>query len=266
MWPIYIISLSHATVRREACVREMSRIGLEFSFFDAVNGSQLTAEEIAAAYDASANRTAYKHPLSRSEVGCYLSHWALWRRIASGEVNGGIILEDDFLPDSRLPALLDELAGFDLGDCIVKLHAQKPVRGENIYALAAGFNVIAPGNVPGLALGYAVGKEAAQRMTKRAGRFSRPVDIDLKYWWELGAPVLCVQPSAVHSGRHSEPSFIEQDRSKRLKRGFASNLRRVTNNLQYQARYLIAGKRARRRWRSAIAQIKDRFTEKKVSR
>lgn len=265
MWPISIISLSRATGRRAACVQEMSRIGLDFSFFDAVDGSELTAEEMAAAYDASANGTAYKHPLTRSEIGCYLSHWTLWRRIANGEARGGTILEDDFLPDSRLPTMLDELAEFDLGNCIVKLHAQKPVRGETICKLAAGFSVIAPGMVPGLALGYAIGKEAAQRLTNRPARFSRPVDIDMKHWWEFGAPVLCVQPSALRHGPQSEHSFIEQDRSKRLVRGIAPNLRRMTNNLRYQARYLIAGTRARPLWRNAIAEIKNRFAEKKIS-
>ena len=50
-WPIYVISLKRATQRRAISKRVLDAIGLQFEFFDAIEGDKLTNAEIAAVYD-----------------------------------------------------------------------------------------------------------------------------------------------------------------------------------------------------------------------
>lgn len=255
MWPISVISLTYATERRKLCAREMMRAGLAFTFFDAVNGAGLTDVEIAAAYDEQLNKQEFKHPLTRSEVACYLSHRALWRQIAEGDAPGGIVLEDDFLLDGKAPALLDELTKLDLRNCVVKLHAEKPVRGELLARLPEGFRLLIPRTVPGRTLGYALGQVAARQLLARSARFTRPVDMDLKHWWEFNTLVIAVQPPVLSLRQNGEGSFLEQDRVKKRNRQEPLVFQRMFRNLIYQFRFQTAKRRASALRRALVAQL-----------
>ena len=163
-WPIFIISLTTATARRASCKAAMDRLGLEFEFFDAVRGSDLSEEQIARVYDADKNAKVFKRPLSKPEIGCYLSHHALWDRIGKSRDAGAIVLEDDFDADGALPALLGEICRLDLSNCMVKLHSEKKVAGASLVALAGGRRLLAPTKTPGMTLGYVIERQAAARL------------------------------------------------------------------------------------------------------
>jgi len=258
--------LARAAERRAHCIHEMERCAVDFSFIDALDGEKLSEEEIATAYDADANATLYKRPLSRSEIGCHMSHLALWRRIAEAEAPGAVVLEDDFLLDNRFSAVLDALAPHDLRDCVVKLHAAKPVVGEDICSLASDFRLVAPRTAPGLTLGYAIGREAARRLSTLGARFARPVDMDLKHWWELDTPILLVQPSVLRVAALGEQSFIERDRRNVEPVGLAPSLRRMASNLRYQFRFQLGKRWALQRQEQAIDMLQRRIAERRLKK
>ena len=108
-WPIYVISLKRATQRRAASQCALDAMGVSFAFFDAVDGALLSEAEVAAAYDAEGNARQYKRPLSLPEIGCYLSHHALWQRIVDEKLDGAVILEDDFEADESFGKVVDAI-------------------------------------------------------------------------------------------------------------------------------------------------------------
>jgi glycosyl transferase family 25 len=255
-WPIYIVSLRSAAQRRTQCAEMMARLGLRFEFFDAVEGAQLTHEEIAQAYDADGNACLYKHPLSRPEIGCYLSHFALWQRIASGAEGGAFLLEDDFQPQPGFADVMRVISRANLENCMVKLYAPRPPRGAEIDKLPDGYKLVMPHHVPGMTLGYAVDKVAAARLAAGTLPIARPIDMEIKHWWQFDVPVLVVAPSLLSVDLRETGSAIEAARVKEKREGQLSSLARAGRNLRYQIAYNAGVLRHRWREREHARRLK----------
>ncbi len=232
-WPIYIVSLVRATERRARCTATMERLGLAFEFFDAVEGAQLANGETAQVYDAERNTRLYKHPLTRPEIGCTLSHLALWQRIAAGESGGAFILEDDFEASPDLPAILTAISTANLENAMIKLFASRPAKGTNIGPITAGHWLVMPDHIPGQTLGYAVDRVAAGKLASGILPMARPVDMEIKHWWQFDVPVLSVEPSPLKVNLRETGSNIEAARIGEKSSGIA----RAWRNLRYQIAY-----------------------------
>ncbi len=256
VWPIYIVSLRDAAQRRTQCARTMARLGLRFEFFDAVEGAKLPHEEIAQVYDADANARLYKHPLSPPEIGCYLSHFALWQRIASGAQGGAFLLEDDFQAQPGLADVLVAISRANLENCMVKLYARRPPRGAEIDKLPGGHKLVMPRHVPGMTLGYAVDKVAAARLAARTLPIARPIDMEIKHWWQFDVPVLVVAPSPLRADLGETGSTIEAARVKAKREDHLGSIARAVRNLRYQIAYNAAVLRHRPREREHAHRLK----------
>jgi glycosyl transferase family 25 len=255
-WPIFIISLTTASARRIACAAAMDRLGLEFEFFDAVDGSHLSEEQMARVYDPDKNAKLFKRPLSKPEIGCYMSHHALWDRIGKSRCAGAIILEDDFDADGALPALLREICRLDLSTCIVKLHSERKAAGTSLVNLAGGYRLLVPYNVPGFALGYVIERRAAAKLAEKSLPFGRPVDMDLKHWWDFGVSVLIVQPTVLRIRMTDDASAIESARENAKPAGRLGGWVRLVRNTRYQLLYRLQWLRARSKTRPIVSRFK----------
>lgn len=238
-WPIYIITLRGAAKRQTQCTNAMKRLGLHFEFFDAVEGAKLSSEEIKSIYDVHGNARLYKHPLSLPEIGCYLSHFELWKRIASGNENGAFLFEDDFQPQPGFINVVRAISHANLENCMVKLHACHLSHGSDIGKLPNGYKLIMPHHIPGMTLGYAIDKVAAIKLAAQALPITRPVDMEIKHWWKFDLPVLVVTPSLLHVNLPETGSMIEASRIKSKPRGLLNSITRVGRNLRYQIAYNI---------------------------
>jgi glycosyl transferase family 25 len=263
-WPIYIISLPDAVERRRRCKTTMDQLRLPFEFFDAVDGSRLSESEVALVYDAHKYKRTFKRPLAKAEIGCYLSHYALWRRIAESADQGAIVLEDDFDAGPNLAALLADISSISLANCVVKLYARKPMAGRALASLNGGYKLIAPGNIPAHTLGYAIDRQAAEKLVSRALPFSRPVDIDLKHWWKFDVAILAVDPSALLVREAAEGSSIEQSRSATKPNGPFAILVRFCRNIRYQLGYRAGLLKTRGGKLQILEQLRSQISQRLI--
>lgn len=98
----FVINLKSAPERLAHMRSEFERIGVEFERFDAVDGRvEINNYPMTAVLPPMLLR-----PRSPRELGCLLSHYELWRLIASGFDEYGAVFEDDLFVDRRLPLLL----------------------------------------------------------------------------------------------------------------------------------------------------------------
>ena len=173
MWPSYVINLAENTIRMGNSARQFTAQRIPFERIDAVNGWALSESEIGLVYDAAVNRRRAKHPLLRSEIGCYLSHVTAWQRIAEGESTGGFIFEDDFLATEDLADVLSQLCEDERDWDMVKLFSlnQAP-RTVTRRRLGPRHEVVVPFRVPSCMVGYGLTREAARHLAKRAIPFS----------------------------------------------------------------------------------------------
>jgi glycosyl transferase family 25 len=258
IWPIYVISLPKEQERRANCVATMKSLGLSFSFFDAIDGSALKNSDIAGFYDPEKNQRLFKRPMSPPEIGCYMSHHALWTRIGAGEAPGAVVIEDDFDADDGLPGLLREISRLDLGNRLVKLHSERSVAGRSMVDLAGGYRLIDTYSVPGQTLGYVISRETAASLTEKVLPFGRPVDMDLKHWWELDIAILMVQPPVLHSPQSQPRSAIESSRQAVKPGGDTGLALRLVRNLRYQLPYRLGLFKARWKSRAKARKIESR--------
>ena len=64
--------------------------------------------------------------------------------------------------------------------------------------------------VPSLTAGYLLHREGARRLLQARLPFGRPIDVDLRHWWECGADfrLLGVRPAAIRLADSSAQSSI----------------------------------------------------------
>lgn len=239
-WPVHVINMA-ANVTRMARVSEsLHAAGVAFERFEAVDGRSLAPEELSRLYDPAANARRFRHPLITPEIGCYLSHLALWERLAASDAPGLVILEDDLAASRDLGAVLDALAqeppsAWDM----VKLFSLDPApRMLEARPLCPGYSIGRPWRIPSTTLGYAIRREAAARLAATALPIARPIDEDHKFFWEHGLTIALVTPPPLSIGEEAAEAGTIRAARKRATRLVASGLLpRVWRTLRYRAGY-----------------------------
>lgn len=239
-WPVFVINMAKNTTRMEHAAAELERVGLAFTRFEAVDGRALPSDEVARIYDPIANLTRARHPMVGPEIGCYLSHLAIWEKIAAGKAEGAIILEDDFTCADDFAHVLEAVAQ-DQGDWdILKLFsARKGQKLLDARPLSEGHEIAVPYKVPNTTLGYAIRRDSAARLARDVLPVSRPIDEDHKHFWEMGLRIALVSPPPLAFGEQSaETGTITAARHHKSKQPLGASLRHGWRSLRFRIRYL----------------------------
>ncbi|AIL31960.1 glycosyltransferase family 25 protein [Basilea psittacipulmonis] len=92
---IFVISLKNSS-RREVIKSRLDVLNISFSFFDAVNGRDLTKEDLGKVdYSFTVKEFHVKKPLTLGEIGCAMSHIHLYEHMVKNSIAEAIIFEDD---------------------------------------------------------------------------------------------------------------------------------------------------------------------------
>lgn len=192
---IYVISLKRSHDRRQRMMEHMASHGIEFEFFDAVDGQ--FDHPLFSDYDYKKRLwlTSGKMP-TRGEMGCYASHYLLWMHCINTN-QPIVVLEDDVILKSSFKKIVSNIMGDVVQLGFVRL--EPLVRGKKHECLNRVDNTffIMENNFNGTR-GYAIAPSAAAKLIKH--RWSLPVDcfIGLPYLHDMTSFVI-------------EPSIIEHD-------------------------------------------------------
>lgn len=240
IWPCYLINLKENEQRLLNSQKQFLDLGLHHLTIEAVNGWDLSLKEIDKVYDREKNKSLYKVPLVPSEIGCYLSHFEAWGRIANGDEQGGFIFEDDFKANKELVYALKALSEDSVNDWdMVKLFSldQNPkiLRGREI---SKTLKIVQPNKIPTCMIGYALTKKGACELLSKPLSIYRPVDEDIKYFWETGLRVSLLIPQPLKIGDQSTvTTTIGADRKKANRRASLLNFKKMWRCLFYRVRY-----------------------------
>lgn len=116
----YVINLKNETERRKLMEQCLDAQGVDYEFFEAINGRELTEEQKALFADVDENilemaggrKLLVEDKLSPAEKGCALSHLKLYQKILDERVQCAVILEDDIAIGQDVFEALDNI------DCI----------------------------------------------------------------------------------------------------------------------------------------------------
>ncbi|XP_022902450.2 glycosyltransferase 25 family member [Onthophagus taurus] len=119
---IYMINLRRRPERRKRMMHCFDELGLDVSVLDAVDGKALNETALKRiSFLPNYSDPYHKRPMTFGEIGCFLSHYQIWKEIVENNYQSVLVLEDDirFEPFFRPKVInlmqeLKELGNWDL--------------------------------------------------------------------------------------------------------------------------------------------------------
>lgn len=206
--PVVFINLDSDAVRRTRMEAELERVGIQGERLEAVRWTQLPVQEQARLYSPELNARQYHSKLVNGEMGCYASHLKAWQMLLDSEHQHMAILEDDVCLTLSFEPALQALLELDQPWDMVKLIGRQREKLRSRRALIDGHDVVEYARVPSYTAGYLVSRAGAQKLLASRQPFGRPIDVDLRFWWENQLRILGVFPGVIRMDETSDQSTI----------------------------------------------------------
>lgn len=175
--PIWVINLKRSIERREYITRHLSELELQFDLIEAVDGKQLTPDELAAIYD---REQAIEHTgreLTPSEIGCSLSHIKLYQKMVEEDLEEVIILEDDVVIQSDFLQILEHMHLFPAAwELVLLYHGGAQISCWKKQAIYKQYQMVKFATIAYGTLGYMLKKDAARKLLAYAYPIRVPAD------------------------------------------------------------------------------------------
>lgn len=195
--PVFVINLPEDAERRDIMRTRLDATGVRYEFFPAVNGRGFDLSHLES-YDGARRRRAFGRDMIPGEMGCLLSHRAVYEKMDRENIASAVILEDDVIFENDFSDVLSALMKPP-----VKWDVIRFVGSQKIYA--RGCRKIAPltgrywmarlPTAPGGAHGYLLTLHAARVMLKFTRKNWVPIDTLQGRTWETDLETLVVYPA-----------------------------------------------------------------------
>ena len=207
--PIFVINLEHSADRRAAMIARLDPLHVNYSFFKAVNGQALDIDALPA-YAKTRRRLFFGRDLTKGEIGCLLSHKAVYQHIVDNNIDRAIILEDDVFIEPAFPQIIREIIQSPVKWDVIRFLAYDKVQkiGRDVFALPSKPHVLA--RIPttsGGAYCYMVNQKAARAFLHHMQKNVLPVDILHGYVWRTGLETFILRPSPVAADLMNESTI-----------------------------------------------------------
>lgn len=213
MLPIVYINLDSDSERRQRMQAEFERAGLAAERFAATRWTELSAEQQTRYYSDALNARQFHKPLVNGEKGCYASHLRAWQWLLDSPHAALVVLEDDVRLEPGFAAVIQALGEQTMDWDMVKLisHLNRHEGARKLHRpqdLAPGFQRVRYKRIPSLTAGYVISRAGAAKLLASRLPFGRPIDVDLRYWWENGLDVQGVEPAVIALDDTSQQSSV----------------------------------------------------------
>nr|XP_033817853.1 inactive glycosyltransferase 25 family member 3 [Geotrypetes seraphini] len=166
---VFLINLKRRTDRRERMLRSLYELEISCEVMDAVDGSALNSSDIKKLgvdllpgyFDPFSGRT-----LTKGEVGCFLSHFTVWKEVVERQLDYALVMEDDVRFEGffkqRLIRLIKEVTEAELNWDLIYL-GRKQVNTEPEEPVAGVKNLV-HASYSYWTLGYVISLQGAQKL------------------------------------------------------------------------------------------------------
>lgn len=164
--PVRVVSLKRSFERREFIESQFAKLGVAFTFFDAVDGRTLTAADLAK-YSEKAALKMEGRGLSPNEIGCALSHIKLYEELLASKHECYLILEDDIIFGAMLLGVVQSRAKLPADWEFINFFTSKEVQPFGDFI----FDIYRPGRFKkstNMAAAYLINRDGAERLLASA--------------------------------------------------------------------------------------------------
>lgn len=220
MPPIFLINLARSTERLANSTAQFSSQSLTFSRIDAVDGASLTQSQIDEHYCPALNKKNYHYPLSKGQIGCYLSHRKAWQAIVDQKLDYALIFEDDFALDTSIHTAIKNIEDLCLDWQLIKLAAYQNRQRPVLFKIPLQDNqqLVIHKKLMSGCCATAITYQGAKKLLAATEKFGRPVDSDLQHIWETNVAGYSLLPYPVTQNTDQESDI--GSRSTKVKKAF----------------------------------------------
>jgi len=171
---LYVINLERSKDRLDHITAVFEDQGLDFERMPAVDGRALPEET----YRQLTSVSNWPLQLTRTEVGCLLSHRACLRLIAEGSDAYGAVFEDDIVLSARAKLFLKDGSWIPAGVDIIKIDTAEIacMTGKVSARLQAGYRLAPLLSKHYRTGGYIISRTCARRLYELTQYASAPID------------------------------------------------------------------------------------------
>jgi glycosyl transferase family 25 len=236
---VFVVSLDTALDRRAAFAARATSSGIKWQFYDAhreLSPGLVYSDAVAIAHKG--------RPLRPGELGCYSSHYSLWRQLIEDDADQYIILEDDVIVDWKAIEIISNVDLMRSGVDYLRLYQKRPstfILRKSRY-ITQERALIELTNMTFGTQGYVITRKAAKTFLEFCSEVRRPIDDQMDRFWDHGVPNLCLfpfpimeeaVPSMIGNMRFSDPIVRQRtlrwrltSRKDRVRRALAAARRR----------------------------------------
>ncbi len=200
--PIFVINLERSADRRAAMAASLEQLGVNYTFFKAVDGKTLDPSSLPD-YDSLRRKLFFGRDLSLGEIGCLLSHRAVFQHMVDHHIPCAVVLEDDVTIANDFPAVIQDLCALPVAWDVVRFLAYEKVQkaaGRDILALPTKpYRLSRIPTLSGGAYGYMLTLKAAKTFLQHTKKNILPIDTLQGYVWRTGLETFILRPSPVSS-------------------------------------------------------------------
>lgn len=194
----FVIHLDRAEGRQQQVELLRSTLPLPAEVLPAVDGRQLTDDEVCRVARGGIHRPHYPFALSRGEVACFLSHRRAWQATLDQGLDAALIVEDDVdIVSPAFPRVLAAAVDGMAPEEFVRFPNRERYEPGPVVRSRGDARLVEP-RLPALNTQMQlVGRAAAQRLLEASQVFDRPVDCFVQMQWLHGARVLSARPIVI---------------------------------------------------------------------
>ena len=211
--PIVFINLARDEERRQRMQTALAPLPWPARRLDAVWWNDVPTGTQAQLYSEPLNARQYYKPLANGEKGCYASHIEAWRQLLASDAPALVVLEDDVRLNPGFADVVEAIVALHEPWDMVKLLGRPREKVRSRRALLSGTDLVDYRRVPSMTAGYVISRAGATKLLAQRLPFGRPIDVDLRFWWECDLRVLGVSPAAIALDETSFDSSIWQQRT-----------------------------------------------------
>ena len=193
----FVVNLAHSTERKKYMETLLKEVSIEYEFFPAVYGKEI--KNLDEVYDKERALKTIKRELNLGEIGCALSHRAIYKKMIDENIRQALILEDDIEILPHFFEVYQVLSSLDVGNKIILLGTNATKRKKMIWKkkLTDTHSMYLVLNSYAGTYGYVIGLKAAKKIYGHSDKVFLTAD-EWKYYRRL-SQIWLVSPSIVRA-------------------------------------------------------------------
>lgn len=152
--------------------------------------------------------------LTKSEVGCYLSHFRTIKKMYNSGIDRLCILEDDVLIEPNFSHVFNELKILPDEFEHVRLMGLKRHKRKDIFKIGTDHRLTRP--VKGLCgtQGYILSRSGMKKILTRGHVIAAPIDKFYDHFWDIDLKSYCVEPHIIWERNIIKSSIVKSSTRK----------------------------------------------------